>query len=174
MISGGRILWNAIAVCEMTKTYWQTGNIKMNEDLGIFLGHALFAGEFGKKIFWMLRFKIWKVGCIRNIFQKIECERSHDNPRRWRIFISCGRWFSQVIRKRLRIPRTHSETATNRKEREFQRKISRRLGRVSFWRKRRWRRRSERFMVYSRILHLLSSYGTESSTYVLREESFFL
>ena len=33
MISGGRILWNAIAVCEMTETSWQTGNLKMNEDL---------------------------------------------------------------------------------------------------------------------------------------------
>ena len=33
-ISGGRILWNAVAVFEMTKTSWQTGNLKMNEDLG--------------------------------------------------------------------------------------------------------------------------------------------
>ena len=33
MISGGGwILWNAIAVCVMTKTSWQTGNLKMNED----------------------------------------------------------------------------------------------------------------------------------------------
>ena len=30
MMSGTRILWNAIAVCEMTKTSWQTGNLKMN------------------------------------------------------------------------------------------------------------------------------------------------
>ena len=34
MISDGRILWNAIAVFEMTKTSRQTGNLKMNEDLG--------------------------------------------------------------------------------------------------------------------------------------------
>ena len=34
MISGGWILCNAIAVCEMTKTSWQTGTLKMNEDLG--------------------------------------------------------------------------------------------------------------------------------------------
>ena len=44
MISGGRILWNAIAVCEMTKTNWQTENLKMNEEFGILPGHALFAG----------------------------------------------------------------------------------------------------------------------------------
>ena len=33
MISG-RIQWNAITICEMTKTSWQTGNLRMNEDLG--------------------------------------------------------------------------------------------------------------------------------------------
>ena len=33
-ISGSRILWNAVAVCEMTKISWQTGILKMNEDLG--------------------------------------------------------------------------------------------------------------------------------------------
>ena len=44
MVNGRRILWNAVAVCERTKTSWQTGNLKMNEDFGILLGHALFAG----------------------------------------------------------------------------------------------------------------------------------
>ena len=33
MISGDWILWNVSAVCERTKTSWQTGNLKMNEDL---------------------------------------------------------------------------------------------------------------------------------------------
>ena len=33
MISG-RIQWNAITICKMTKTSWQTGNLRMNEDLG--------------------------------------------------------------------------------------------------------------------------------------------
>ena len=35
MICGGQILWNAIAVCETSKTSWQTGKFHMNEDLGI-------------------------------------------------------------------------------------------------------------------------------------------
>ena len=55
MISGGQILWNAVAIFEMTKTSWQTRNLKMNEDLGdlsqfrknvfpgIFVGYALIA-----------------------------------------------------------------------------------------------------------------------------------
>ena len=33
MISGGRILWNAIIICEMFTTSWQTGKLHMNEDL---------------------------------------------------------------------------------------------------------------------------------------------
>ena len=35
----------------------------------------------------------------------------------WRICISCGRWFSKIIRKRLRSPRTHSEMGIHCKER---------------------------------------------------------
>ena len=52
MISGGWILWNAVAVCEMTKTSWQTGNLKMNEFLGN-LSRTCFVrgGNFGKKMF---------------------------------------------------------------------------------------------------------------------------
>ena len=34
MISSGRILWSAVAVSEMSKTSWQTGNLNVNEDLG--------------------------------------------------------------------------------------------------------------------------------------------
>ena len=67
--------------------------------------------------------KIEKVGCIRNMSMKTEYKRSLDNPKRCRICISCGRWFSNIIRKRLRIPRTHSETGIHYKERESQRKI---------------------------------------------------
>ena len=33
-LSGGQIPWNAIAICETSMTSWQTGNLKMNEDLG--------------------------------------------------------------------------------------------------------------------------------------------
>ena len=76
---------------------------------GIFPGYALIAGGI----------------CIRNLSQQTECNRSPDNPQWRRICIFCGRWFYNIIRKRLRIPRTHSETGTHRKERESQRKISR-------------------------------------------------
>ena len=154
MKSGGQIPWNGITICRMSKTSWQTGNLKMNEDLvnhskdqlyylthwldisqnserwkarilqfakkllpGICLGYALIAGEFGKKNSDCRYWRFGKVRCIRNISQKTKCERSLDNPKRWRICISYGRWFSKIIRKKLRIPRTHSETGIHRKER---------------------------------------------------------
>ena len=44
MTRGSRILWNAIAACEMTKTSWQTEISKWTKIWGIFLRHALFAG----------------------------------------------------------------------------------------------------------------------------------
>ena len=58
-------------------------------------------------------------------------------PQKMDIFF-CGRWFSKIIWKRLRIPRTHSDTRIHRKERESQRRISWREGRVSTWRNKRW------------------------------------
>ena len=80
--------------------------------------------ESGKKIFRLLRLRNWEIWRHWNTFQKNEHERSPDDPKRWRICISCGRWFRNKIRKRLRIPRTHSEVGIHRKERESQRRIS--------------------------------------------------
>ena len=88
MKEGGLTLWNAIAICETSRTSWPTGRRNMKDDLekpfkgpiipfgamveyhptspkdqarihqfgkkvlpGIFLGHELIAGEFGKEIF---------------------------------------------------------------------------------------------------------------------------
>ena len=39
---GGQILWNAIAICEMSKISWQTGKLCMNEDLGNHFKDQLF------------------------------------------------------------------------------------------------------------------------------------
>ena len=79
-----------------------------------FIGYALFAernlgGRYSDYWCWRIG-KFWR---HQNIFQKTECERSLDNPKIWRICISCGRWFSKIIRERLRIPRTHSQTGNH-------------------------------------------------------------
>ena len=79
------------------------------------------------------------------------------------IFTS-SRWYSKIVRKRLRIPRTHSKTETNRRERSFQWKNSRRIGRVPTYRNNRWRWSHERLLVDPRWLHLSSSRWTSSSS----------
>ena len=61
MISGDRIPWNAITICEMTKTSWQMGNLKMNEDLANPSGTCFVRGwNLGRKIFWLPKLKNWK------------------------------------------------------------------------------------------------------------------
>ena len=42
MMSGDQILRNAIAICEMSKISWQTGKLRLNEDLGNHLMDQLF------------------------------------------------------------------------------------------------------------------------------------
>ena len=82
--------------------------------------------------------RIGKFGVIEILFRRLNTKEVLLTPKRWRICISCGRWFSKIIRKKLRIPRTNSETGIHREERESQRRISWRLGRVSTWRNKRW------------------------------------
>ena len=77
---------------------------------------------------------------------------------------SSSRWYSKNVRKRLRIPRTHSEAGTNRKARRSQWRNSRRTGRASTDRIKRWRWSPCRLLVDSRWLHLSSSQWTSSST----------
>ena len=79
---------------------------------GIFPGYLLVAGEFGKEMFWLQIWKIWKFGCIRYLPSKNQRERIFDQTKRWWIHIPSGRWYSKIVRKRLRIPRTHSEVGT--------------------------------------------------------------
>ena len=66
-------------------------------------------------------------------------------PKKMEEFVSCGKLFSKITSKRLRIPRTHAVTGIHRKGREPQRRISMATVKISTWRIRRWRRSSERF-----------------------------
>ena len=88
MISGDRILWNAVAIWEMTKTSWQTGNLKMNEDLGS-PSRTCFVrgGNLGRRCSDCWDWRIGKVRCIRNMSQKTECERSPDNSQKEGFFL---------------------------------------------------------------------------------------
>ena len=68
MMSGGQIPWNAIAICEMTKTSWQTGKLKMKEDLENPSGTCFGRGvNSGRRYSDCWDWRIGKVRCIRNI-----------------------------------------------------------------------------------------------------------
>ena len=82
----------------------------------------------------------------------------------WWIHIHICRWDSKIVRKRLRIPRTHSKARTNGEERRVQWRNSWRTRRVSTDRIHRWRWSPCQFLVDPRWLHLPSSQWTSSST----------
>ena len=66
--------------------------------------------------------------------QKTECERSPDNPKRWRICLSCGRWSSKLSGRdnEFKEPTLRREYTVRREN----------LGGESTWRIRRWRKSS--------------------------------
>ena len=76
MISGGWILCNAIAVCELLAD----GKSQSERRFGWNPSDMLCSrGEFWEEN--ILTAEIGKVRCIKNVSQKTECERSLDNPK---------------------------------------------------------------------------------------------
>ena len=147
MISGSYILWNAVDICEMTKTSWQTGNLKKWTKIwGILLGHALFAG------------RIWEEDILTDEIENLEkLDISH--AKEFLITKKDGEFVLLVADGSAILSARDYEfqEPTLRRESTVQRRISRRLRRVSTWRLRRWRRRSGIMLVHSKILHLMSS-----------------
>ena len=94
--------------------------------------------------------RIGKVGRFRNLSSK------NQRYSQWQMV--------QQKRKRRRIPRSHSKAGTNRKERRFQERTSRRTGRVSTDRIRRWRWSPCRLLVDPAWFDLSSSQWISSST----------
>ena len=143
MKNGGLILWNAIAICDMSKTSWRMEKLPSKGDsenhsrdrsfhleqwssiirlqqeihpdriLGVFLGYALIAGRIWKRRSSDCKSRrIGNNGRIRNL----STTTSHDLTKGRRICIFNSRWYSKNVRKRLRIPRTHSKAGTHRME----------------------------------------------------------
>ena len=131
---------------------------------GIFLGYALIAG------------RIWKEDILIADLEELEkLDASEIHPRTLnakevliskerRIHFVSSIWYSKIVRKRLRIPSTHSKAGTICKEGRSQRRASRRIGRVSTDRTYRWRWSSCRLLVDSKWLHLSSSHWTTCTT----------
>ena len=143
LANGKSQIWTKIwGIVQRTNcTFWRTGWISQNsqkdksKNLLIWKENChmifLLVMPYSRVRIWEEDIPITEVEEFGNLaslkyFQKTECEGSSENPKRWRICISCSRSFTKNIRKKLQIPRTHSETGIRRKEREYQRRISRR------------------------------------------------
>ena len=100
----------------------------------------------------------------KSILEDSQCKRSVDATKGWTFDIPSRRWNTKIVRKRLRIPKTHSKAGSNLKERRFQWRTTRWTGRVSTDKNNRWRWSPCRLLVDSRWLHLSSSQWTSSST----------
>ena len=82
-------------------------------------------GKFGRDIFWSQTLRNWKTWTRQTSILE---ESMHEVLKR--SILSC-RWYSKIVRKRPRIPRTHSNVGTTCKERRSQWRTSRRTRRVS-------------------------------------------
>ena len=129
--------------------------------------------NLGRKKTDCWHWRIGKVRCIRNISQKTECERSPDNPKRWTICISSGIWFSKIIRKKLRIPRTHSETGIHRKERISAENLMA-IGKSFNLKKQMVTQKLGKIFGLSRRFHVSSSYCTDKFNCTCREKNHIL
>ena len=117
------------------------------------------------------RGRFGKIGYIRYLSSKNQSKGSIDQPKRWWIRFPIRRWNSKIVRKRLRIPSTHSKAGTTCKEWRSQWRSSRRLGRASTGETNRWRWSLYRILVDSRWLHLSSSQWSMSTTLCAKRRS---
>ena len=126
---------------------------------GIFLGHASIAVGIWKRYFLVADIEESENMDASEIDQRRINAKEVLTPQRCEYFFPSSRLYSKIVRKRPRIPRTHSKAGTTCKERRSQWMTSRRLGRVSTDRIRRWRWSP----VDPRWLHLSSSQWTPIS-----------
>ena len=163
MISGDRILWNAIAVCETTH------GKSLNERRlgGILPRHALFAVRRRYSDCWDWRtWKSWKHQ--KHKTQKTKCTGSSDKDGEFVFLVADSSDTLSGRDHEFREPTLRRET--HRKERISAENLKA-IEKSSNLKKQKmtWKLR---LLVYSRKFHLWSSYWTESSTSVPREESF--
>ena len=111
--------------------------------------------------------KFGNVGYIRYVLSENQSKGSVDQSEKWWIHLADRRWYSKIVTKRPRIPRTHSKAGTDRKERRFQWRVSTRRPN-----RRRWSK--QRLLVDSRWLHLSSSHWTSSSTLCAEGKTFLI
>ena len=65
--------------------------------------------EFGKETFWLRLWKIWKSWMHQIFILEEWTQKKYWPDKNWGIHIPNSRWYSKIVRKRLRILSTHSE-----------------------------------------------------------------
>ena len=84
---------------------------------GIFLGYEVIAKRIWKGDFSDSRFgRIRKLNASEIHPRRLNAKEVLLTPKRWWIHFPSNRWYSKIVRKRLRIPRIHSQAGTDRME----------------------------------------------------------
>ena len=86
---------------------------------GLFLGYALYAGEFGRVTYWLQTLRSWRRWTHRKSTQKkTQCERGDISQRKRRIYFSNRRWTNQNPWRRSGPENIHLGTASTNSRRE--------------------------------------------------------
>ena len=178
MMSGGRILWNAIAICEMFKTSWTDGKFKMNEDWWISLGHALFAGWIGEEDILIAEIEeLEKLDATEICPRRLNAREVLKTPKMENSYF-LWQMVQQIVRKRLRIPRIHSEAGIHRKEERTSTESLLAIGKSYNLKKQKMTKESTRIFGLTQKLGKTFIYRhhiePRSPTNVPREESFLI
>ena len=85
---------------------------------GIFVGYASVAGGIWKGDIMIadIDWGAGKRGRVRSTCSKAQCKPSVIAKKSWTFYIPSSRWKSKIVRKRPRIPRTHSKAGTTSEE----------------------------------------------------------
>ena len=98
---------------------------------GIFPGYPLFAEEIWKGDI-QIAAELKKLDASEICPRRVNVKEVLISSKRRRVqILRNSRWYSKIVTRRLRIPRTHSKAETHRMERRFQWRTSTRIGRVS-------------------------------------------
>ena len=185
MKNGGLIPWNAVAICEMSKTLWQTGKLLMKGDSE---NHV--KDQWFRLAPWLntIRFLRKTSQGSTNLVRIVYLEYSSDTwwsrgefgkeifwsrtLRNWKILDAAEIHPRRIIAREVfdatkeltflysRHQKVQPNCLEEIMESENPLSTSRKLGEVSTVRNKRWRWRTKRFLVYPRWLHLSSSQRT--------------
>ena len=179
MMSGGRILWNAVAICEIFKTFWTAWKSQNQWRFGeSFKDMLLFAGEIWEEDILIAEIEELEKLDASEIFPRRLNAREVLKTQKMENLYFLWQIVQQIVRKRLRIPRTHSEAGIHRKEERISTENLMAIGKSFNLKKQKMTKESTRIFGLTQKLgqNFIYRHHIEprSSTNVPREESFLI